>query len=183
MGLFLEQLFAPVGRFFARLLSFLPDAAYARALLWGLIGIAAAILCWAVYRRLTSGEWRLWTRSEALTTEAVDDWRPDAAPLRAWLEEADALASQGRFAEAIHSLLLRSVDDIAARRPQLARPSLTGRELASSELLPSSARGLFAGIARTVERSLFGGRPVHKGDWLEARQAYSEFALAGSWRA
>ncbi|CAA9520982.1 MAG: hypothetical protein AVDCRST_MAG09-2044 [uncultured Sphingomonas sp.] len=171
-----------MARFFGWLLSLLPEGPFARALLWGVIALAAAVLCWAVYRRLTTGGWRLWIRRPALATEPIDEWRPDAAPVRAWLDEADALARQGRFAEAIHSLLLRSVDDIAARRPQLAKPSLTGRELASSELLPPSARGLFAGIARLVERSLFGGRPVHEGDWLEARQAYSQFALAGAWR-
>lgn len=182
LGRFLEQVFSPLARFFGWLLSFVPEGPYARALLWGVIALAAAVLCWAIYRRRATGRRRLWTRSPPLATEPVDEWRPDAAPVRAWLDEADSLARQGRFAEAIHSLLLRSVDDIAARRPQLAKPSLTGRELASSELLPSSARGLFARIARMVEHSLFGGRPVHESDWLQARQAYSEFALAGAWR-
>lgn len=183
LGRFLEQLFAPVGRFLGWLLSFLPEGPYARALLWGVIAIAAAVLCWTVYRRLTTGEWRLWTRRQPIPTEPLDKWAPDSAPVRAWLQEADELADQGRFAEAIHSLLLRSVDDIASRRPQLAKPSLTGRELASSELLPPPARNLFAAIARLVERSLFGGRPVQEGDWLDAREAYSRFALAGTWRA
>ena len=32
--------------------------------------------------------------------------------------EADALAAEGRFAEAIHHLLLRSVEDIGRRRPR-----------------------------------------------------------------
>lgn len=183
LGRFLEQLFAPVGRFLGWLLGFLPEGPYARVLLWGVIAGAAAVLCWTVYRRLTTGRWRPWSRPPPVPTEPLDEWVPDSTPVRAWLQEADELASQGRFAEAIHSLLLRSVEDIARRRPQLARPSLTGRELASSRVLPASARVLFAGIAGVVERSLFGGRPVQERDWLEARDSYSQFALAGTWRA
>jgi hypothetical protein len=112
-----------------------------------------------------------------------EDWAPEEAGARSWLEEADALAREGRFAEAIHHLLFRSVEDIANRRPALVRPALTSRELAASQGIPARARELFAAIARLVERSLFGGRPVDEGDWLQAREAYSDFALAAAWRA
>ena len=103
--------------------------------------------------------------------------------MRAWLREADALAADGRFAEAIRQLLFRSVEDIGKRRPRLVRPALTSRELAASDALPGAARSLFAGIAAKVEHSLFGRRAVSEGDWRDARAAYAEFALPGSWRA
>ena len=45
------------------------------------------------------------------------------------------------------------------------------------------ARPLFAGLARTVEDSLFGGRPVGEPRWHEAREAYGSFALPETWRA
>ena len=80
-------------------------------------------------------------------------------------------------------LSFRSIDDISSRRPALVRPALTSRELAASEGIPGRARDLFAGIARLVERSLFGGRPVAESDWREARAAYSDFALPAAWRA
>jgi hypothetical protein len=104
-------------------------------------------------------------------------------PVRSWLDEADALAAQGKFAEAIHHLLFRSIEDISSRRPNLVRPALTSREIAASRAIPSRAGELFASIARLVERSLFGGRAVGEGDWLEARTAYADFALAKAWRA
>ncbi|RST32160.1 DUF4129 domain-containing protein [Sphingomonas ginkgonis] len=184
LGRWVEAALRPIGRFFGWLFSHLPDAAYARIILVTLLVAGAALILYLVVQRARSGEWRWpWHRQPPLPAgEAADlDWQPDAAPVRAWLDEADALAAQGRFAEAIHCLLLRSVDDIARRRPQLARPALTGRELAASVLLPERARVLFSGIASTVERSLFGGRAVDGGEWSEARAAYSAFALASSW--
>lgn len=110
-----------------------------------------------------------------------DGWVPDAAPARALLAEADALAAQDRFAEAVHLLLIRSVEEIQRRRPQLVRPALTSRDLAAIRGLPGTPRMLFAGIARVVERSLFGGRPVGADDWQQCRAAYADFALPRAW--
>jgi len=162
----------------------LPDAPFARFLLWAVLAIAVAALIVGIYYRLRHGHWRWpWRRQDeagALPVEE-EEWQPDAAPVRSWLEEADALAAQGRFADAIHHLLLRSVEDIARRRPRLVRPALTSRELAAAETIPSAARELFTAIARLVERSLFGGRDVGQPDWESARTAYSDFALAKAW--
>lgn len=181
----LGKVLEPVGRFFKWIGNFFPDAAYARFLLWTVLIIAAAALLWALYNRIKHGEWtlKLPRRTEVREIEAEEEWQPEQAGARSWLEEADALAREGRFAEAIHHLLFRSIEDIASRRPNVVRPALTSRELAASQSLPGRARDLFAAIARLVERSLFGGRPVGEGDWLQAREAYSEFALAGAWRA
>jgi hypothetical protein len=180
----LGKLLEPVGRFLRWLFGFFPDAGYARALLWILIAIGVAALLWALYNRIRHGEWRLRPVRRALADRPSneEEWRPDEAGARSWLEEADALAREGRFAEAIHHLLFRSVDDIAARRPALVRPSLTSRELAAAQEIPSRARELFAAIARLVERSLFGGRSVGEGDWLQARESYANFALPSVWR-
>jgi hypothetical protein len=181
----LDKVLEPVGRFLSWLGSFFPDAAYARFLLWAVIAVGAAALLWALYNRLRHGEWRLRLPRSVPVGELPleEDWAPEEAGARSWLEEADALARNGRFAEAIHHLLFRSVEDIANRRPALVRPALTSRELAAAQAIPARARELFAAIARLVERSLFGGRPVNEDDWLRAREAYSDFALAAAWRA
>lgn len=180
----LGKVLEPVGRFLKWLGSFFPDAAYARILLWTVIAVGAAALLWALYNRLRHGEWRLKLprRTTPADLEPDDEWTPDEAGARSWLEEADALAREGRFAEAIHHLLFRSVEDIANRRPALVRPALTSRELAASDGIPARARELFSGIAWLVERSLFGERPVSERDWAQAREAYSNFALAAAWR-
>ena len=100
----------------------MPDSAVLRFLIWALVAIVAVPLAVLIYQRLRHGEWRLpWRRGKelAMIPPEEEEWRPEAAPVRSWLEEADALAAKGRFAEAIHHLLLRSVEDIARRRPRL----------------------------------------------------------------
>lgn len=185
-GEWLDKVLKPVERFFDWIAALMPDAPFARFLLWTVLAIAVAALLGLLYVRLRHGQWRLpWgaRRAAEFIPPEEEEWRPDAAPVHSWLEEADALAREGRFAEAIHHLLLRSIEDIARRRPRLVRPALTSRELSASDGIPSAARELFAAIARLVERSLFGGREVRRSDWDEARCAYADFALAKAWRA
>src|SRR3569623_3053163 len=134
--------------------------------------------------RRSSSAWAPRTRARQVEVAAEEEaWAPDAAPAREWLEEADALAARGLYAEAVHHLLFRSVEDIKRRRPQIVRPSLTSRELAGASGIPTIARVLFARIARQVEISLFGGRAVGAEDWQSARAAYADFALPGQWKA
>jgi len=104
-------------------------------------------------------------------------WRKGAAAL-ALLDEADRLAADGRFDEATHLLLQRSVGQIAEARPDLVEPSSTAREIAAQPALPEKARGAFAVIADRVERSLFALRRLSLEDWQAARAAYADFALA-----
>ena len=185
LGHWIADVFRPVGRAIEWLTAQMPAAPYARILLWTVLIVAALALVWLVIQRWRSGEWRLprWRRRGAEELEAEEEWTPDAAPARAWLEEADALAARGQFAEAVHHLLRRSIDDIAWRRPQLVRPALTSRDIAAAEAIPPRARTLFGGIVAIVERSLFGGRPVSADDWSATRAAYADFALNQAWRA
>ena len=175
----------PIGQALQWIGSFLPDAPYARILLWVLLAAAALALLLSLYRGLRHGQWRFWRRrpAAAIPVEPEEEWAPEAAPARSWLREADALAAEGRYAEAVHHLLFRSVEDISRRRPKLVRPALTSRELAAAPVLPPPARDLFSRIARLVERSLFGGRPVDENDWSSARSAYSDLVLPGTWHA
>lgn len=105
----------------------------------------------------------------------------EAGAARALLFEADALAAEGRFDEAVHLLLYRSVEDIEGRRPGLVRPAMTSRDLAEARDLPSVARDAFSRIVRAVELSLFGGRPIDARAWEACRSAYSELTVARNW--
>lgn len=189
LGEWLEWALGPVGRFLNWVSSLMPDAPYARIFLWTVIVVLAALIVWTIVVRVRDGEWRLPSlrRRRGFTGDAaVEDeagWAPEAAPAREWLAEADRLASGGRYAEAVHHILLRSVEDIARRRPQLVRPALTSRDIARTGAIPEAPRRLFADLAAVVERSLFGGAPVAAGDWDRCREAYAEFALPRNWRA
>ena len=118
-------------------------------------------------------------RNDEAAEESIGEAEAGAA--RARLADADALAAAGRFAEAVHLLLYRSVDDIDGRRPGLVRPAMTSRELAAAEDLPSVARHAFSRIARAVEISLFGGRAIDESAWQDCRGAYAELTVPKNW--
>ena len=109
-------------------------------------------------------------------TAGATEWRPDQSAAMALLEDADRLAQEGRFDEATHLLLQRSVSQIATARPEWVEPSSTARELARMETLPESARSAFGTIAERVEHSLFALRALERSDWESARAAYAAFA-------
>jgi hypothetical protein len=153
-----------------------------KSLFW--LGVAAAVvlLILAIARRLQDGRWS-WPRRRPKQAETAPSWRPEEAPARALLSEADALAAQGRFAEAAHLLLFRSIEDIDNRRPNLVRPALTSRDIAGAPALPPGPKSSFSNIVMMVERSLFGGRTLGEGEWRECRAAYEDFAFASAWKA
>lgn len=183
LGHWVADLLRPVGRLLRWLGGLLPDAPYARILLWSVLCVAAAAVVWVLVRRLRTGAWSFGRRAPSAGADEEAEWNPDTAPARAWLHEADALAERGSYAEAVHHLLHRSIEDIARRRPRLIRPALTSRDIAAADAIPPRARTVFAAIAAVVERSLFGGRGVGPEDWTTCRTAYADFALPKAWSA
>ena len=140
---------------------------------WLLIGGAAALALYIVWRIIGP---------DFLARKSVkpepEEWVPDAAAAMALLEDADRLAAEGRYDEATHLLLQRSVGQIAEARPDLVEPSSTAREISAEPELPQRARAAFGIIAERVERSLFALRTLSQDDWQTARDAYADFALA-----
>lgn len=185
LGRIVRAVFRPIGRLLVWLDGLLPDAPYARIAFWMLIAAGAGAILWLIVTRLRSGAWRLPFRRKAAATASRDEeiWVPEAGPARVWLEEAEALAARGDYAEAAHHLLRRSVEDIRRRRPRAIAPALTSRDIAASTIIPPGARSLFAAIAEVVECSLFGGRPVDAREWEQCRAAYAGFALPRTWSA
>jgi hypothetical protein len=107
-----------------------------------------------------------------------EEWTPDRDKAAALLADADRLAGEGRFEEAVHLLLQRSVADIADARPDWLLPASTAREIAQFPKQPERARSAFSVIAERVERSLFALRRLDEADWSAARGAYAQFAIA-----
>lgn len=160
----LEAIFAPIGRMLG--LSW-PVFQY---VLIGLAVLLAAYLLWLLLAPLVA---RALARGSA---DAPEAWTPQRAEALALLEDADALAAQGRYGEAAHLLLRRSVGQIEAARPEWLVPASTAREIAALPMLPDAGRRAFATIATRVERSLFALRDLDAADWAAARGAYAEFA-------
>ena len=172
LGDFLGDLFSPVGDAFSWLGRLLGMSG--QALMWLLIGIGIAILLFLAWRLLAP----VWQRRRDGAEQAAPEWTPDAGEAQALLEDADRLAAEGRYDEATHLLLKRSVGQIAEARPDLLEPSSTAREIAELPALPQAARGAFATIAERVERSLFALRSLSADDWNAARAAYADFTLS-----
>ena len=135
-----------------------------------IVGVAA--LLWVILAPYIA-DWR------ERRAGAQPDWVPDVKQARALLEEADRLAAEGRFDEAAHLLLYRSIEDIAARRPDLLRPSTTAREIGAFDALSQRARQAFGVIAGHVEVSFFARRTLDRSAWVSSREAYRAFALDG----
>jgi len=146
--------------------------------LWVLGAIGAALLALVLWQVLAPLVKERREARDGSGDPAAPEWAPDTGEALALLEEADRLAAEGRYDEATHLLLRRSVGHIAAARPDLLEPSSTAREIAVLTALPDAARGAFAVIAGRVERSLFALRSLSADDWQAARAAYAEFALA-----
>ena len=117
-------------------------------ILIGLAAIGVLILLWALLKPLVA-------RLRDGKVVAEPEWTPDRADALALLEDADRLAADGRFDEATHLLLRRSVGQITAARPDLLNPASTAREIAGIAVLPAAARAAFGAIASRVERSRY----------------------------
>ena len=147
---------------------------------WIGVALIAALVLYALVREVLRLRMPA-AKPRTAQAEAAAGWRPDAAAARDLLAAADLLAAEGRYAEAAHLILLRSVEDIERRRPRSVRPALTTREIAGLSALPSAARPAFAKIGAVVERSLFGGAPVEAADYAACRGDYEAFALPAGW--
>jgi hypothetical protein len=144
------------------------------------VGLFALYLLVPGFRELID---RITRRKRAAPSEEADHgWRPDEQQAHDLLAEADALAAAGRYGDAAHLLLGRSLEDIASRRPGLLRPALTARAIAVDEGLPPGARGAFDRIVQVVEQALWARRAISVDDWSGARASYEDFAFGTHWR-
>ena len=160
---FLARLLEPLGRLLGK------GWGTIEIVLLALAVIGAVWIAWSLL-------WPLW-RDRKPRAAPQPGWAPPREAALALLEDADRLAAQGRFGEAAHLLLQRSVHHIASARPDWLSPSSTAREIGAIRDLPGDARQAFATIAREVERSLFAMRGLMAQDWQRAREAYARFAL------
>jgi hypothetical protein len=165
----------PTGEFFKWLLPAMPY------IFWGAVALVVGLVAWFIFNEARGMAFR-WPWQRKPEAEEEPEWAPDQSAARALLTEAEALAAAGSYAEAARLLLRRSVEDIARRRPEFLKPSVTARDISVADAIPGGARKAFAAIARVVEVSAFGSASVSADAWTDCRAAYGEFALAGSWR-
>ena len=163
-----------IAMFIIRAINFI--APVIQVLFWLGVALIAAGAVYIIGREI----WLRLRREDAPEEEETPIYRPAPALTRALLEEADRLAAAGRYAEAAHVLLFRSIEDIQRFQPNHVRAAMTSREISHLAILSPPAREAFAQIAAAVERSRFAGRDIGAEVFARCRAAYGVFAELGS---
>jgi hypothetical protein len=166
IGDFLRAIFEPIGQALGMTWN---------VLIWVLIALFVVAVIYALYRIFEPA--LAGRRNKGKAAPGEEEWIPQEHEARALLEDADRLAAEGRYDEATHLLLRRSVQQIVNVRPGWVRKASTAREIALLPGLSEGARSTFGLIATRVERSLFALRALGADDWQAAREAYARFAL------
>lgn len=134
----------------------------ADTLLWGAVIAGAVTIAIAMRNSLPGLD-----RSRGLTASNESDAsRSKPNSMSAARSEADELAARGRYAEAMHVLLLRALAELRERLELSFADLLTSREILRRAPLESAARQAFARIIGDVELT-------HFGDALADREGYS----------
>lgn len=145
-------------------------------LLWLLVAFGLILLVWAlkdVIPAFSTGEGG-WGDATA-PGEAVGAV-PGAA--EAAQVAADDLARQGRFAEAMHVLLLQSLGDIRRRLDERLADSLTSREILHRIRISDLGLASLRDIISRVERTYFGEYPAGVEDYQGCRASFGTLTEA-----
>jgi hypothetical protein len=94
------------------------------------------------------------------------------------LQDAEAFAGAGRFAEAIHVLLLRTLELLAVRQGARLVPSWTSREVVNRVRCPEAARGALADLVEAVESCWFAGNDPSADDYGRCVDRFRDFSAA-----
>jgi hypothetical protein len=144
-------------------------------LLWVIIAVALGAVLYSFrdmipLLRARGGE--SWAEGEEI---GADIARRD---LTVVLAAADELAREGRYAEAMHVLLLRGLADIRARLDEPFADSLTSREILRSTRLPERARDSLRDVVGRVEWTYFGEYPAGQEDYAACRVSFNALEQA-----
>jgi len=164
----LQKILKAIGRMLLAL------APFFKILFWAFVICLAALIIYIFVNSVMA--FRATHRERREQEEELYAYRPTQAQALILLQEVDALAAQGRYGEAVHKLLFRSIQDIGTAKPNMIRRSLTSREIADIPSLAPDTRHAFTLIAAEVERSHFGGQSLDKAAFERCRSAYAKFA-------
>jgi len=144
-------------------------------LMWGCVIVGGALIAFWIARELASD-------TEEAPLPAEDAEAAVAAATRAIIErplgDADELAARGQYAEAIHTLLLRTLHELARSAMVRVAAADTSREILARVPLLAESRDALAGLIVAVELTHFGDEPANASDYARCRQQFHVFAAA-----
>ena len=147
----------------------------AETLYWGiLIGVAALVLFFLVNLLVDFLRDRsAFKRNRERPAEGLQRVETPLAGPRSFdprsLAEADQLAAEGRFGEAIHLLLLVAMDSLHRELGPRVAPAMTGREVLRLPVLPGATRAPLSRMVELSEINHFGGRRAAEPEYRDCR--------------
>ncbi len=149
------------------------------AILWIVAAIVAVMIAVFLYNALQNRSGLRLNRDrrseDAVTVETPVSARQKAIDSRT-LEEADKLAAEGRFAEAIHLLLLVAMDRLRRELGGRVPPALTSREVLRLAPVPAPAAVPLERMVSLSEIKHFGGRDAAAPDYDQCRADFLRFS-------
>lgn len=142
---------------------------------WVLVAVLAALLLIWIGNLTVRAVQR---RRRASDAQALVPAEPEATPhqVEPTIEEAQRLAREGCFAEAVHVLLLAAIRRVAERGKRIPQPHQTSRELLRVLPLGPESRQAFRELVVTVEGAHFGGAEVEEADFARSLERYRALA-------
>ena len=111
--------------------------------------------------------------AEAPRIETVPPAQREAE--RRTLAEADALAAEGRFSEAIHLLLLVAMERLRRELGPRVAPAMTSREVLRLSPIPENVTAPLTRMVALSEIKHFGGRAADEPDYRICREDFLRF--------
>ncbi len=143
-------------------------------LMWGVIAVAVVLLAfWLTTELVKYGGDDLELAADP-TAPAPLDFAVVDRPL----DDADVLANEGRYSEAIHALLLRTLQELVRTSSVRVSPAHTSREILARVPLLTDSRDALSGLIAAVELTFFGGDVASAADFARCRAQFQVFAAA-----
>lgn len=150
-----------------------PLSGVATMLLWGLVIVIAIMIGVAIVQQVMGHNRDV----EPDAPRAATDLQL-AAVIERPRDDADELAAQGRFADAIHTLLLRTLHELASQNLVRVTAAMTSREILGRVSLLGDAREALTGLIVAVEQTWFGDDVPQLADYQRCREQFDRFATA-----
>jgi hypothetical protein len=150
---------------------------FIRFLLWGAVILGVVVVVWSLRDSMP-----VISRSRKIVAPEQPPPSPSQSDrMEEARIEADDLARQGHYSEAMHLLLLNSLSEMRRQLGTSFAISLTSREILRRTKLPDIGRQSLRAIIAAVERTYFGGDDAGQADYSDCRSNFETLkqSLAG----